>query len=102
MYWVNVSEWLVWYYVLIVIILVVSIYALSKHKETLPFMWGVTLSVVLFVFAPYITPILLGVFAYYNTDWWMFGLMLWLASMWFGWIFLCLYNMIRYKGKVMV
>lgn len=100
MYWVDVSQYLVWYYFLIGIIILVSIWALAKHKEALPFMWGITLSIVLFILAPFITPILLGVFTYYNVDWYMFALMSWLAIVWFGWIFVCLYNMIRYKGKV--
>jgi hypothetical protein len=101
MYWIDVSQWLVWYYVLIVIVILVSIWALIKHKEALPFMWGILLSVVLFILAPFITPIFLGVFTYYNTDWYLFALMLWLTIVWLGWIILCLYNMIKHDGKVL-
>lgn len=98
--YIDVSQYIVWYWLLVAIIMIVSIYSFLRHKAVLPFMWGITLSIVLVVLHQYIEPFLLGFLAYYNQDWWMFAFMGWVAMVWLIWIILCLYNQLRYKGEV--
>lgn len=94
------KEYLVWYWLFITGVIIITLIASYLHKKILPLMWGIILSLVLIIGVSYIQPMILGWMAYYNTDWIMFGITGYIAVIWFGWVFLCLYNSIRYGVMV--
>ena len=98
--YVNLEQYLVWYYVFIVVVLITTVWASYRHSTVIPFMWGVILSLVLVILATYIEPLLFGALAYYNVNWYAFALLGAFAIIWFGYVFLALYNCVRYGGVV--
>jgi len=100
MWYVNVEQYLVWYYIFIAIVLLITGIATMIHKKVIPFMWGIILSLVLLIGVSYIEPILFGFLSYYQVNWYAFALFGSFTVVWFGYVALCLYNSVRYGGVV--
>jgi hypothetical protein len=100
MYQIDVSQYIVWYYLLSALILALTFFASYKHKTAIPFMWGLILSIVLIVFASVLEPILFGAFYYYNTNWYMFALTGLFTLFWALLMTICLWNNVKYGSPV--
>lgn len=100
MIYINVEQYLIWYYIFISVLLILTFWASYRHSTVIPFMWGLILSLVLLALVNYIEPMLFGFMAYYNVDWYAFTLMGSFAVLWFGYVFLAVYNCVRYGGVV--
>ena len=62
-----------WYWVVICAFIILGIYGTWKHETSLPLLWAVTMSVILFVYSTILEPLLFG-FQYYETytiEWFM-------------------------------
>lgn len=90
------EQYLVWYWLFIAGVMICVSIATYIHKNILPLLWGVILSLVMIILYPYAEPMLLGWMAYYQTDWVLFAITGYVSLIWFGWVFMCLYQTIRY------
>ena len=93
----DVGKYMIWYYLLAIGIMILSIWASYEHKTSVPFFWGLTVSVIIIMLQIYIAPLVFGVLNYnYLTQTWQFVLTGIYAVMWFGYIGLTQYNYVRY------
>ena len=93
----DVGKYLIWYYLLAIGIMILSIWASYEHKSKEPFMWGLTISVVIILLQAYIAPLLFGVLNYnYLTHTWQFVILGTYSVMWFGYIGLTQWNYLVY------
>lgn len=99
----NLEQYFVWYYILIVIILSVTFTGSYIHRKkkgaVIPFLWGIILSLTLIIGAQYLEPLLFGFLAYWNIDWYSFLLFASFTAIWGIYVTLTLYNSVRY-GRV--
>jgi len=100
MYVLNVEQYLVWYYIFISVVLLLTFWASYRHSTAVPFMWGLIVSLVLLALVNYVEPILFGWMAYYNVNWYAFALMGGFAILWFGYVLLTIYNCMKYGNVV--
>lgn len=98
----DIGQYLIWYYLLAIGISLLCLYATWIHKTATPFFWGLSVSLIIIMLQTYLSPVLFGVLAYdWATQPILFGLTGAFAVMWFGYIGLALYNLIKY-GKVVM
>ena len=100
MWTISVEQYLVWYYVFIAVVLLLTFWATYRHKTAVPFMWGLILSLVLLLLVQYIEPLLFGWAVYYNINWYAFALLGVFAILWFGYVLLVMYNCVKYGSVV--
>ena len=98
---INVGQYIVWYYLLALGILILTAWGSWRHKNAIPFMWGIILSLILVIFTNQLEPILIGFVNYYNVDWIYFALFGGFAVLWYLYVFLGCYNSVKF-GKVVV
>lgn len=96
----NVEQYLIWYYLLIVTIIIITAIASYIHEKAIPIMWGIIVSLVLFILAQYIEPILFGFLYYWNVDWYSFTLFGLFTLFWAWLLSQCLYNCVKYGSVV--
>lgn len=93
----DVGQYLIWYYLLGLGILLFSIWASYIHKTALPLYWGLTIGLIVILLQSYLAPILFGVLNYnYITETWQFVITGIFTVMWFGYIGLTLWNNLIY------
>lgn len=92
----NVEAVLVWYVLLVIGILALTLWASVRHGTPLPFAWGLVIAVLILWLKDYLAPIVFGVFNYdWNTQPMLFALTGIFAVSWFGYIAMTLYNLLK-------
>jgi len=95
----NVSQYLIWYYLLAVGIIGISLFASYIHNKAFPVFFGISLAVIIIYVQAYLSPIIFGVLNYdYSTqfyEWMATGVF---SIMFFGYIGLMMYNLVQYGG----
>ena len=56
----DISQILVWYWILAITIVLVTFVASVIHQEWIPIIWGGIISALLVIFAPFLEPVLFG------------------------------------------
>lgn len=90
----DIEAVLVWYYLLVAGILIITFLASWKHSTPMPFAWGLLMGVLILWLRDYIAPMIFGVLNYSWTETPLLFTVTGLFSVaWFGYIGLTLYNM---------
>ena len=97
---IDVSQYMTWYFLLGVGIILLSLWATLKHQDFFPITWGVVLTGAIYLFRAQIAPLVFGVMNYdWGTNPVMFILTGTFAVMFFAYIALTLWNLWE-AGKV--
>lgn len=97
----NVEAFLVWYVLLVIAILAITLYASWRHGTPVLFAWSCVISVLILWLQNYIAPILFGVFNYtWESNSVLFALTGIFAVVWFGYIGMTLYNSVKHGALV--
>lgn len=88
-----------WYYILIAVLLVVGFIGMWIHKTSLPMLWAGIMSLILFIGATTLEPLIFGYqyYALYSFQWFLvatFGLLFGFILIQYG------YNILRYGSVV--
>ena len=92
----NIQAVLVWYVLLVIGILLITLYASWKHSNPILFAWGLVIGILILWLKEYLAPIIFGVFNYsWETSPVLFVLTGTFAVVWFGYIALTLWNCVN-------
>ena len=97
MYTLDISDIFVWYWILAIVTVGVTVIASLIHRKWMPGLWGITIGSILVCFAPYLEPALFGWNV--STDWLIVALSFTFFILWGLALFQGMYNSLRY-GKV--
>ena len=93
----DVSEYLIWYYLLAIGIILLSIWASYEHEKGFPLFWGISIALIIIMLQSYLAPVLFGVLNYnYLTETWQFVITGLFSVLWFSYIGLTLWNNLIY------
>lgn len=99
MYDINLSiqAVLVWYVLLVIGILLITLYASWRHSNPILFAWGLVIGVLVLWLQTYLAPIIFGVFNYsWESSPVLYVLTGTFAVAWFGYIAMTLYNCVKH------
>jgi len=89
----DISAVLVWYVLLVIGILLITLWAAIRHKNPALFAWGAVMGTLILWLHAYLAPIVFGVLNYsWESAPYLFVLTGIFAVAWFGYIGLTLYN----------
>lgn len=90
----DVSQYMVWYVLLGIGIIILCLYATWKHQTFAPLVWGLVITGLIFWFRNQIAPLVFGVLNYdWATNPVMFALTGLFTVFFFGYILLVLWNL---------
>lgn len=93
----DIGQYLIWYYLLAVGIVILSFIASWIHKTGMPLFWGISISAIVILLQSYLAPVIFGVLNYdFATQFWQFMITGIFSVMWFGYIALTLWNNLIY------
>lgn len=89
----SIEAVLVWYVILVIGILIITLMASVRHKTPLPFAWGLVIAILILWLRDYLAPVIFGVLNYdWNTNPILFAITGIFGIAWFSYIALTLYN----------
>ena len=96
----DIGQYLVWYYLLAIVLVMITVIASYIHQTIKPLYWGIIVGLIMILLQVYLTPIVFGVLEYdFYTQFFEWVLTGWFAVAFFGYLGLCCFNLIRY-GEV--
>lgn len=96
----DIGQYLIWYFLLAIGIILICLYASYRHKNALPLFWGTTVGAIMIMLHQFLSPIVFGVLEYdYITQFFEWVLTGWFAVVFFAFIGLCCFNLVAY-GEV--
>ncbi len=99
MYQINldIEAVLVWYVLLVIGIIAISLIASYRHNKPILFAWGMVMAVLILWLKDYLAPVIFGVFNYsWESSPILFALTGVFAIGWFGYIGMTLYNAVAH------
>lgn len=92
----SIEAILVWYVLLVIGILLITLIASVRHKTPLPFAWGLVIAILILWLRDYLAPVIFGVLNYdWNTNPILFAITGIFGVAWFCYIALTLYNSVQ-------
>lgn len=93
----DVSQYIGWYYLLAIGIVILSFMASWTHKTGTPLFWGISVSAIIILLQSYLAPVIFGVLNYdMSTQLWQFVITGVFSVLWFSYIALTLWNNMIY------
>ena len=97
---IEIGKYLIWYYLLAIGIIILTLFASWIHETIKPLFWGLIVGLLMIMLQAYLSPIVFGVLNYeWETQFFEWVLTGWFAVAFFGYIGLCCYNLMKY-GEV--
>ena len=96
----DIGQYLIWYWLLAIGILLLSVYAAWRHQTATPLFWGFSVGLLMIMLQTYLSPLVFGVLNYdWETQFFEWVLMGWFAVAFFAFIGICCWNLLD-SGKV--